>query len=96
VSATLTGVTDVDPVLLEIVAGSLASIELEVETAIGRCERDATSDAGHLAGNRDAELVRRVASEMEEPEGDYLTLDMTGDVDALAGQSLDYIEEQAR
>jgi N-methylhydantoinase B len=31
--------TDVDPVLLEIVAGSLASIEREVETAIGRTSR---------------------------------------------------------
>jgi N-methylhydantoinase B len=37
--STLTGTTDVDPVLLEIVAGSLASIELEVETAIGRTSR---------------------------------------------------------
>jgi N-methylhydantoinase B len=37
--STLTDVTDVDPVLLEIVAGSLASIELEVETAIGRTSR---------------------------------------------------------
>ncbi len=31
--------TDVDPVLLEIVTGSLASIEMEVETAIGRTSR---------------------------------------------------------
>ncbi len=37
--STLTTTTDVDPVLLEIVAGSLASIELEVETAIGRTSR---------------------------------------------------------
>jgi N-methylhydantoinase B len=37
---TLTGSTaSVDPVLLEIVAGSLASIEKEVETAIGRTAR---------------------------------------------------------
>jgi N-methylhydantoinase B len=37
---TLTGGTaDVDPVLLEVVAGSLASIEMEVETAIGRTSR---------------------------------------------------------
>jgi N-methylhydantoinase B len=33
------GSASVDPVLLEIVAGSLASIELEVETAIGRTSR---------------------------------------------------------
>ncbi|MDQ6850444.1 MAG: hydantoinase B/oxoprolinase family protein [Actinomycetota bacterium] len=36
---TLSSTTDVDPVLLEIVTGSLASIELEVETAIGRTSR---------------------------------------------------------
>jgi N-methylhydantoinase B len=35
----LTSFDDADPVLLEIVAGSLASIELEVETAIGRTSR---------------------------------------------------------
>src|SRR4051812_15873064 len=35
----LTDLSDVDPVLLEIVAGSLASIDLEVETAIGRTSR---------------------------------------------------------
>jgi N-methylhydantoinase B len=33
------GTATVDPVLLEIVAGSLASIEMEVETAIGRTSR---------------------------------------------------------
>ncbi|WAX57286.1 hydantoinase B/oxoprolinase family protein [Jatrophihabitans cynanchi] len=37
--STLTSTRNVDPVLLEIVAGSLASIELEVETAIGRTSR---------------------------------------------------------
>ncbi len=37
---TLTGAAgEVDPVLLEVVAGSLAAIELEVETAIGRTSR---------------------------------------------------------
>ncbi len=35
----LTGVTDVDPILVEIVAGYLASVEQEVETAIGRTSR---------------------------------------------------------
>ncbi|MDT4974809.1 MAG: N-methylhydantoinase [Pseudonocardiales bacterium] len=34
-----TDVAAVDPVLLEVVAGSLASIEMEVETAIGRTSR---------------------------------------------------------
>jgi N-methylhydantoinase B len=36
---TLTGPVPVDPVLLEIIAGSLASIEKEVETAIARTSR---------------------------------------------------------
>jgi N-methylhydantoinase B len=38
-TATLTGPVPVDPVLLEIIAGSLASIEKEVETAIARTSR---------------------------------------------------------
>ena len=36
---TLTGGGPVDPVLLEIIAGSLAAIEKEVETAIARTAR---------------------------------------------------------
>ncbi len=35
----LTAVTDVDPILVEIVEGYLASVEMEVETAIGRTSR---------------------------------------------------------
>ncbi len=35
----LTDVTDVDPILAEIVEGYLASVEMEVETAIGRTSR---------------------------------------------------------
>ena len=68
--------------------------DVPVEVAIERCEADATSGDGHLASNRDGELVRRVAAEMEEPAGDYLTLDMTSDVDRLVEQALAYIEEQ--
>ena len=69
--------------------------DVAVEVAIERCEADARAGNGHLASNRDGELVRRVAAEMEEPAGYYLTLDMTGDVDRLAGQALSYVEEQA-
>lgn len=65
--------------------------DVAVEVAIERCERDSS----HLAANRDRELVRRVAAEMEEPDGDYLTLDMTADLDRLAGQALAYVEELA-
>ncbi len=77
-------------------SGAFAAVivcDVAVGVAIERCERDADR---HLAANRDGELVRRVAAEMEEPAGDYLTLDMTGAVDGLAGQSLAYVEELAR
>lgn len=80
-------------------AGAFAAVivcDVLVEVAIERCERDALSGIGHLAANRDGELVRRVAAEMEEPAGDYLTLDMTGDLDRLAGQSLAYLDALAR
>jgi hypothetical protein len=33
---------------------------------------------------------------MEEPSGDYLTVDMTADVEGLAGQAMGYIEELSR
>jgi len=65
--------------------------DVPVDVAIERCERD----ADHLAINRDGELVRRVAAEMEEPAGDYLTLDMTTDLGPLAGQALAYVDELA-
>jgi hypothetical protein len=80
-------------------AGAFCAVivcDVDVETAIGRCEADAAAGDGHLASNRDGVLVRRVAAEMQEPAGDYLTLDMTGDVDRLAGQALDYVDELAR
>jgi len=78
--------------------------DVAVEVAIERCERDAGGTFGtspqegngrHLAANRDGALVRRVAAEMEEPAGDYLTLDMTGDLDSLADQALGYVDELA-
>lgn len=78
-------------------AGGFAAVivcDVAVEVAIERCD----SGDGHLAANRDGELVRRVAAEMEEPAGDYLTLDMTGDVEGLATQAMAYavyVEELA-
>ena len=78
-------------------AGAFSAVivcDVDVETAMARCEADAAGDA-HLASNRDRELVRRVAAEMEEPSGDYLTLDMTAEVDRLADQALGYVEELA-
>jgi predicted kinase len=76
-------------------AGAFAAVivcDVPLEVAIARCESDAD---GHLAANRDGELVRRVAAEMEEPAPEYLTLDMTGDIDALADQALSYVKELA-
>jgi N-methylhydantoinase B len=51
-------VKDVDPVVVEIVAGSLASIEMEVETAIGRTARSPMIRDAHdfRAGIHDAKL----------------------------------------
>jgi len=80
-------------------AGAFSAVivcDVDVETAIARCEADASAADAHLASNRDGALVRRVAAEMEEPAGDYLTLDMTGETDALVHQSLAYVEELAR
>jgi predicted kinase len=68
--------------------------DVPVEVAVARCEAGASAGA-HLAANRDADLVRRVAEEMEEPVGSYLTLDMTADADELAGQALAYVLECA-
>jgi predicted kinase len=65
--------------------------DVPLEVAIARCE--AADD--HLAANRDGQLVRRVAAEMEEPSGDYLTLDMTSDPERLVDQALAYVEELA-
>ena len=80
-------------------AGAFSAVivcDVDVETAITRCEADAAAGQGHLASNRDGALVRRVAAEMEEPDGDYLTLDMTADVDGLVDQALAYVEDVAR
>ncbi len=79
-------------------AGAFAAVivcDVPVKVAMERCEADAAAGDRHLAANRDGQLVRRVAAEMEEPAGDYLTLNMTGDVDRLADQALEYVEELA-
>lgn len=66
--------------------------DVPVEVAIARCE---AGGDGHLAANRDGELVRRVAAEREEPSDEYVTLDMTSDLDRLAEQALAYVAEVA-
>ncbi len=68
--------------------------DVPVPVAVERVERDAASGE-HPAANRDGDLVRRVASEMEEPPGAYLTVQMTGDLKAVVGDVLTYVEDQA-
>jgi len=75
-------------------AGGFSAVvvcDVPVSVAIERCEADALAGR-HLAGNRDGDLVRRVAAEMEEPPGAYLTVDMTADAGTVAAQALSYVE----
>jgi predicted kinase len=78
-------------------AGAFSAVilcDVPLEVAVERCERDAAAGA-HLAANRDADLVRRVAAEMEEPGGDYLTLSGLRSVAETVELALDYVEECA-
>lgn len=68
--------------------------DVPLSVAIERCERD-TAAGTHLAENRDADLVRRVAAEMQEPDGAYLTLRMTDPIESLVEHALDYVQECA-
>jgi len=68
--------------------------DVPVAVAVQRCEDDAATGA-HRAADRDADLVRRVAAEMEEPEGAYLTLTTTRPLDELVDPALDWIAECA-
>ncbi len=69
--------------------------DVPVSVAVERCERDATEGA-HLAANRDGDLVRRVAKEMEEPPAAYLTVSMVGPLEPVVTDALAYVEECAR
>ncbi|MEA2827913.1 MAG: hypothetical protein QOG43_2352 [Actinomycetota bacterium] len=78
-------------------AGGFSAVivcDVPVSVAIERCEADAAAGR-HLAANRDGDLVRRVAAEMEEPPGAYLTVDMTGDPATAADQVMAYVEDLA-
>ncbi|MFN2504707.1 MAG: AAA family ATPase [Acidimicrobiales bacterium] len=68
--------------------------DVPVSIAIERCERDAAAGT-HPAANRDGDLVRRVAAEMEEPPGAYLTVSMVGDLEPVVADVLAYVEECA-
>ena len=77
-------------------SGGFAAVivcDVPVAVAVERCERD--GEEGHLAANRDGDLVRRVAAEMEEPAGAYLTLPTTRPVEDLVGPALSYVEDCA-
>jgi predicted kinase len=73
---------------------SVIVCDVPVEVAIERCEHDASNGA-HPAGNRDGDLVRRVAAEMEEPEGAYLTVAATRPVAETVELALAYAEDCA-
>jgi predicted kinase len=68
--------------------------DVPIDLAIERCERDAV-EGRHPAANRDGDLVRRVAAEMEEPPGDYLTVPMVADLDRATEDVIAYIEDCA-
>lgn len=69
--------------------------DVPVELAARRCEEQLESGT-HTAANRSAQLVRRVASEMEEPATDYLTVDTTGTLDDALRAVLAYLGELTR
>lgn len=78
-------------------SGTFAAVivcDVPLEVAVQRCERDASA-GDHPATNRDGNLVRRVASEMEEPAAAYLTLDTTRPVGELVDPALAWINECA-
>ena len=67
--------------------------DVSVEVAVVRCE---AGGGAYLAANRDAALVYRLAADMTEPPGDYLTVDTTQPIDKAAELALGYIEETAQ
>ena len=67
--------------------------DVPVEVAVARCE---AAVGEHLAANRDGALVRRLAAEMTEPPGDYLTVDTTRPASEVAALAYDYLAEVAR
>ena len=75
----------------------LASIvcDVPIEVAVARADADAVAGT-HRAANRDGAAVRRVAVELREPSGAYLTVDMTRPIDEAAELALRYIEEMAQ
>ena len=78
-------------------AGGFSAVvvcDVPISVAIERCEADDAAGR-HPAGSRDGDLVRRMAAEMEEPPGAYLTVDMTAAIETAAAQALAYVEDVA-
>ena len=67
--------------------------DVPVDVAIARCE---AAVGEHLAANRDGALVRRLAAEITEPPGDYLTVDTTRPAAEVAALAYDYLQEVAQ
>jgi len=86
---------------LDAVAGLVDEVDVGVAVIVCDVPLDVAiarvmDDTGHLAVNRDADMVRRVAEEMEEPGGDYLTLDTTAPVDECVALALAYVATTSR
>jgi predicted kinase len=69
--------------------------DVPIEVAVARADADAVAGT-HRAANRDGAAVRRVAAEMQEPSGAYLTVDTTRPIDEAAELALGYIEDMAQ
>ncbi|MBV8161247.1 MAG: AAA family ATPase [Acidimicrobiia bacterium] len=69
--------------------------DVPVEVAVARADADAVAGT-HRAANRDGAAVRRVAADMREPSGAYLTVDTTRPIDDVAEMALGYIDEAAQ
>ena len=75
----------------------VATIVCDVPIDVAAARADADAVAGtHRAANRDGAAVRRVAAEMREPSGAYLTVNSTRPIDEVAAQAQGYIEEAAQ
>lgn len=69
--------------------------DVPLEVAVARADADAAAST-HRAANRDGNAVRRLATEIREPVGDYLTVDMTRDVEVVADEVLGYLADAAQ
>jgi len=69
--------------------------DVPIDVAVARADADAVART-HRAANRDGAGVRRVAAEMREPSGAYLTVDSTRPIDEVATLAHVYIEEASQ